>query len=232
MDIKCILIVSGIILLLIIIGLSIVNNSSEDLMDKFNQVSRFPVGTTPVEFASLINSIHFNSSIQIKYKDGVFSDAFNGNGTLTLSKKYASDNNLAGLAICAHELGHAFQFKEQKQLMKSHAKKIFMSKTICKFTTPFIVCGILAFIFNYLYLAILLGGLGVLCFILAVITKMSTLKIESGASKRALELLRVYASFTDEELKMAKTFLNSAKQTYLAEILRIVLKWTFLVKKR
>ena len=233
MELKYIIIIAAVaFLLLVIVGLSIVNYSSEDLLDKFKQTARYSIGVTPNEFARLINSIHFNNNIKIKYKDGLFVDSFNGNGTLTLSTNYANDYNMAAVAICAHELGHAFQYKDKSQMMRSHTKKIILSKSICGFTTPLIVGGIVAIILGQIYLGIGLVCSGALTFLIAVITKLSTLKIESGASKKALELLSVYANFTDDELKLAKAFLNSAKQTYLAELLRIVLKWTFLVKKR
>ena len=60
---------------------------------------------------------------------------------------------------------------------------------------------------------------------------MSTLKIEKEASNKAMELLETYAFLTEEDLILARKFLNSAKQTYIADVLKIMLKWTMLVKK-
>lgn len=227
-----ILIVAVVFLLLVVLGLAIVNYSTEDMVDKFKDASRFSVGTTPIELANNLNSLFFKNSIKIKFKDKMFCDSFNGTGILTLSSHYANKYELAGLAICAHEFGHAFQFKEKPKMMRSHAKKTMLSKAISWLISPLLIAGIIMLLLSELNLAIILGAMSLSVFLIAIITKISTLKIEKDASKRAMEILEVYASLSDEQLIIAKKFLNSAKQTYLAELLRIMLKWTFLVKKR
>lgn len=232
MELKYIIIIIAVVFLLFIIfGLAIVNYSSEDLIDKFKKTQQYSVGTTPLEFANQINRLFFGNKIKFVLKNELMCDSFNSRGVLTLSSKYANDNNLAGLAICAHELGHAFQFKEQPKRMKKHAKRVFWSRMVCRLTSPLFIAGIILLIFSELYIGIGLLAGGVLLFLIAVIAKLSTLNIERDASNRAIELLSVYATFTDEELKITKKFLNSAKQTYLAELLRVILGWTMLVKK-
>ena len=227
-----ILIVAVVFLFLIIVGLSIVNYSTEDMLEEFKKASKYSVGTTPKQFAERINAIFFNNTIKIRYKSEFLSDCFNGGGYLTLCSIYANKDELAGIAICAHELGHAFQFKEKREMMVAHAKKISLTKAISWLISPLIIAGIVLLLFSYIIPAIVCEILALTVFFIAIITKLSTLNIERDTSKRALELLRTYENLSDEQLIIAKKFLNSAKQTYLAELLRIVLKWTFLVKKR
>lgn len=226
-----IIIVSVVFLLLIVLGLAIVNYSSEELVDKFKKTQNYQVGTSPLEFAVAINKVYFNNSIKIKFKDNLLCDSFSSNGVLTLCSKYSNDYNLAGLSICAHELGHAFQFKEQPKRMKSLGTRVRLSKLVSWLISPLFIGGIIAMLFSEIYLGIGLIAGSLMCFIIAVVAKWSTLNIEKDASKRAMELLTTYAFLTDDEIKIAKKFLNSAKQTYVAELLRVVLAWTMLVKK-
>ena len=232
MELKYIIIICAVVfILLIFLGLAVVNYSTEEMVEKFKKLTDLPVGTTPFELYSIINQHHFGGKINVKFKDEYFCDSFNGGGTLTLSSKYANEQNFGGLAICAHELGHAFQFKDQKNKMIKHAKITRFSKFISFFTTPLVVIGIIALILSHIYVGYALIGAGAFCFLVAIISKIAIIGIEKDASNKALEILRDYANFTDDELKIAKKFLNSAKQTYVADLLKIMLKWTMLVKK-
>lgn len=231
MELKYIIIVAAVaFVLLIVAGLAVVNYSTEEMVSKFNKISNHVTGTTPLEFAKLINEVHFNNALVIKLNDKMFSDCISGNN-LTLCSKYANENNLAGLAICAHELGHAYQFKNEQKRMMVQAKRIALSKATSRLTMPLMIAGIIGLIVSYLWVGIGLIALGIISLIIALVAKFSTLKLEKDASNKALELLETYASFTNEELNLAKKFLNSAKQTYVAEILKVVLAWTMLVKK-
>lgn len=232
MELKYVVIIVAIVfLLLIIAGLAIVNYSTDEMVEKFKKVSNTVTGTTPLEFAKLINSLHFGNNIRIKFDDRMFSDCISGNGELTLCSKYANDNSIAGLSVCAHELGHAFQFKNEKDRMRLHVRKLMVSKIASWLTSPLIIGGIVVLILSYTYIGIALLGAGIVSFFVALIAKFSTLKLEKDASVKALELLETYASFNEDELKLAKRLLDSAKQTYVADILRTMLKWTMLVKK-
>lgn len=232
MEIKyVIIIVTVAFLLLIMVGLAIVNFSTEELYDKYKKVSNLPCGITPIDLVNVLNMTQFNNQLRVTFKNNLFCDALSSNGVLTLCSQYANQNNMAGVAICAHELGHAYQFRDKKQKMYSHASLIKTSKLFSWLFTPLVIGGIGALIFGYNMI-----GLGILIsagisFLVAVISKLSTIGIEREASNNALEILRVYANFTDDELKTAKKFLDSAKMTYIADLLKIMLKWTMLVRK-
>ena len=121
MELKYIIIIVAIVfLLLILLGLAIVNYSGADLYDKFLETQRYSTGITPLEFAQNFNRLFFNGKIKFNLKNDLMCDSYNGGGVLTLCSQYAKANNMAGVVICAHELGHAFQFKEQPNLMKKH----------------------------------------------------------------------------------------------------------------
>ena len=85
--------------------------------------------------------------------------------------------------------------------------------------------------FEKLILSGIVAGIAILVFISALSVKMSTIKIEEEASSTAIEILRTQAYLTESELQIAKEFLNSAKQTYVADLLKSMLKWTGLTRK-
>lgn len=231
MDIKYIIIIAVVFLFLVIAGLAIVNFSTEEMYEKYKKISNLPCGLTPVELANTLNTTEFGNRIHVVLKKDLFCDSLSSNGVLTLCSTYANENNMAGLAICAHELGHAFQFRDKMQKMNSHAGLLKTSKIFSWLFSPLVILGIVALLIEQTMFGYgLFIGAGV-SFLIAVVAKFSTIGIEKEASNNALEILRVYASFTDDELKIAKRFLNSAKMTYVADLLKIMLKWTMLVRK-
>lgn len=221
-----ILIAVGILILFILFGLAIVNKSGEELLDKFKETSKYPSAITPLDFAHTISNTFFNNSIKINFNNNLLSDCFSSNGQLTLCSQYANTPHLAGLSIVAHELGHAFQFSRDKEKMRKHAKKLNLSKLLSKFTTPIFLGGIVLLCFGYYIFAAIAGALAILLFILAVSVKMSTIKIENEASAIALDLLKDFAHLDEQQQKISKQFLDSAKLTYIADLLKIMLKWT------
>lgn len=231
MELKYIIILAVVFLLLILIGLAIVNFSSEDMVDKYKKLSLHMCGKTPVELVNLLNVTEFAGKIRIKLKDTYFCDSISSSGLLTLSSKYANDFNIAGLAICAHELGHAFQYRDKIDKMYKHARLNKIAK-ISVLTYPLIITGIVSLAFGQNLIGYILFGFSFLTLVVAVISKLATIGIEKEASNNGMELLKVYANLTDEELVMAKKFLKSAKMTYVADLLKIMLKWTMLVRRR
>ena len=221
----------AVFLVLIIAGLAIVNFSCFELFDKFNQTALVPTSISPIELANIISNNFFDGAIAIAFKPNLLCDCYSSRGILTLCSEYSNKRNLAGLSICAHELGHAFQFKDQSQKMKKYGKKIRLSNILSRIITPLLFVGIALVIFDKLIFAVIAFTMAVVFFFIALIVKMSTIKIEKEASQTALKILQEYANLTETELAIAKKFLDSAKQTYVADLLKTMLKWTFLVKK-
>lgn len=231
MNLTVIIIITIVIFAIAVIaGLAIVNFSFDELMDKFNEVSQYPTAFTPIDLAKQVSNKYFSGKIKIRRKKGKFCDSYSSSGILTLSSDYANSKNVAVLAICAHELGHAFQFKNSPQKMKKFVKKVNFNNILSKFITPTILVGIVLVCFNKLILAGVFAGIGVVIFIMALLTKLSTIKIEKEASENAILILKEFAYLTATEIEYAKKFLDSAKQTYIADLLKSMLKWTFLTK--
>lgn len=226
-----VLICVGILVLFILFGLAIVNKSGEELWDKFNETAKYPSAITPLQFAEIISNTFFGGRINITFNPKPLTDSFSSDGRLTISSQYANEYHLAGLAIVAHELGHAFQFSREKEKMKKHAKKLRLSKLLSRFISPIFIAGVVLLCFNYYISAIVCGVVVVVLFVLACSVKLSTVKIENEASLIAVDILRDFASLDEKQLKIVKQFLNSARLTYIADLLKIMLKWTGLTRK-
>lgn len=219
------------LVVLFLAGLAIVNFSFDEMCEKFNKLSTFITNISPVELAEKVSSCYFGGKIKIVFKKGRFCDCYSSNKVLTLSSDNATSNNLAGLAICAHELGHAFQFKDQPQKMKKYGKKVRASKIMSKLFVFLLFVALFLVIFDKLLFALIGLGVALVCFIGAIGVKFSTIKIEKEASMTALKILQEDAYLSETEVEQAKQFLNSAKQTYVADLLKSMLKWTGLTKK-
>lgn len=218
-------------ILLILGGLAIVNYSGEEMVEKFNQASKIETNMSAVDFANIIIQKYFNNKISINFNNNMLSDCYSSNNVLTLCNKYAYENNLAGLSICAHELGHAFQFKNQDTKMKKYGKKHKLSLFLSKLITPLILTAIVLLLFDKLVFAIIFAGLAIVFFVVALSVKMSTIKIEKEASEIAIKLLQDVAQLPVSKLNTAKKILDSAKLTYVADLLKSMLKWTALTRK-
>lgn len=226
-----IVIVVGATAILILAGLAIVNYSGEEMVSKFNETKKITTNISAYQLAQIVSRDCFNNKIKIVLNNSFLCDSYSSNNVLTLCDKYADDCNLAGLSICAHELGHALQFKNQAQKMKKYGKKINFCKFLSKLVTPLFIVAIGMCCFDKLILSAITVGVALIVFITALSVKMSTIKIEKEASDNALQILNSYAFLTENELQSAKMFLNSAKQTYVADLLKSMLKWTGLTRK-
>ena len=189
MDILYIIIIAVVFILLIMAGLAIVNYTGHDLIDKYREYSKIPTTSTPLSFVNTINSLYFKNRIKIKYTSKELGDSYNSNGTLSLCSLYASDHNLVGITICAHELGHAFQFEFEKEKMVKFSRQRKISKFLSKFTIPLLLSVVVLLFFDKLIIAGILAGISILSFMIALITKLSTIKVEKDASKKAIDLI-------------------------------------------
>lgn len=232
MSLTLIIIIATVVLVILIIaGLAVVNFSYEEMLSKYNQIATNPAPVSPMQFAQKISDEHFGGRIKIEAKKGMFVDSYASNNVLTLSQEYANKKQIAGLAICAHELGHAFQFKDQKARMKKYGTRLKISKVLSKFVSPLLIGAVVLACFDKLIFAMALAIFAILCFLIALAVKISTISIEQQASDIAITILHQNAELTDTELKLVREFLLSAKQTYVADLLKSILKWTGFTRK-
>ncbi len=220
----------GVVVLTLIVCLAIANFAGENLITIYNKYSKRTVDfNNTLNFADVVSKQEFNGKIKTNVIQGYLND-FYYNGTISLSQGVAYASNVSAFAVCAHELGHAIQYRDNPKKMSKFASKLVLSKILSKLTMPLFLAGIICIFFNII-VAICFLVVAFLTFMIGLVAKLSTIKVEKEASMNALTLLSKYAYFDEEDIKCAKKVLSAAKLTYVASFLRSVLAWTFLVRK-
>ena len=232
MDIQtiAILAVGGAILLALVIALAVANYAGENLITVYKKYEKRIVDfNTTLNFAERVSDSEFDGRIQTAIIPGFLTDNYYKN-TISLSEGVAGASNVSAFAVCAHELGHAMQYRDTPQKMKKFTHKLVFCTIVSKLALPIFLVAIPFAFFNiWIAIGILAGGL--FCFFSGLIAKLSTIKIEKEASENAIVLLRKYADFDEDSCKVARKVLSAAKLTYIASFLKSVLSWTFLVNK-
>ena len=233
MDLTTILI----LVLCIILGvgfcmcLAIANFAGGSYYEKFKKMNNIRIDSAYgiLNFFNYINFHYFDGKIVIYRNKEDFSDAYS-QGRLFLSPTTLTTDSLASYCIIAHECGHALQDKTSKKL-KHMAILRRTGRIIGVFLFPLLIAGIICLFFGgiYFYIGLGLAGGSLLIFLLAILLKFLTIRIEKDASKNAMVFLKEV--MTPKELKLCKKFLRSTLLTYWSDLFRSLLGWTFLTKR-
>ena len=170
-------------------------------------------GLSGAETAHRILQQHNLYDVGIEEVPGTLSDHYDPRAKVVrLSPDIYHGHHLAGLAVAAHEVGHALQ----------HAKGYFPLH-VCHTVLPVANLGsTLAFplflagmFFSSSGLGFLMD-LGILFFGAAVAFSFVTLPVEFNASSRAMRLLAEGRFLAQQEVHLARKVLNAAALTYVA----------------
>lgn len=230
MDFSTIAIITTAIVLVVTLaaGLSIANFAYDSFYEKYQKLDKKHVSISPIEFYQHINNSHLGGRVMVgQTKPG--EDAYSG-GVIFLSQQTVNSWSLASLSIIAHELGHAKQDQTSSKLKKlSRLRKA--GRFVGVFMFPLLLAGLVLTIIggNLFYIGIGLAAGGLFIFLLAIIIKAVTIRIEKEASKNALVFLREVLQ--PKDVKACKKFLDGAKLTYWADMFRTLLAWTMLTRK-
>lgn len=209
--------------------LAVANFSGERFMEHYEEVNKIEVrcDQKPLQFVQEINKKHFGGKLRVGMVAKRAADAY-AQGVIYLSPQTASINSIASFTIIAHELGHALQDKEGNKLRRMRVLRR-LGRVLGLLLAPCLIAGAVLAILGMGLVSLILIGSAAFIFLLALYVKLRTISIEKDASKKALVLLDEY--MTEEELKISKKFLNSAKLTYWADFLRVFLWWTAMSRK-
>lgn len=169
-------------------------------------------GLTGAQVAREILDMNGLSHISVYEVSGQLTDHYNPSKNLiNLSTDIYRGTSIASLAVAAHEVGHAIQYKEK-----------YMPISLRNMIIPFANVG------QYLgWIAIMIGlaightnmawiGFFLMCGILFF--QIATLPVEFNASHRAMEILRA-RYLTSGEIIGAKKMLSAAAFTYVASMI-------------
>ena len=193
---------------------------------KFSQVQSSK-HMTGAQVARQILDAHGLFDVRVVPTQGVLSDHYNpATKTVALSEKNYYESSIAGVAVAAHEVGHAIQHKEAYTFLNLRSKLAPVASITSNTSWIFVMIGIFASSSGFLLLgiALLLAG---------VLFQVVTLPVEFDASKRAMNEVVSLGIISNNEERAAKKVLNAAAMTYVAaaavavlELLRLILIYT------
>ena len=195
----------------------------------YNKFSEVPSqrGMTGAQVARMILDQHGLTDVRVVPTQGILSDHYNpATKTVALSESNYYESSLAGIAVAAHEVGHAIQHKEAYSFLTLRSKLVPVANISSNMSWIFVIIGMLAQMSGLLLLGIVLLAAGVLF-------QIVTLPVEFDASKRAMNEVVSLGIIGNNEEASARKVLNAAAMTYVAaaavavlELLRLVLIYT------
>ena len=194
--------------------------------NKFSKVGS-QRGMTGAQVARMILDQHGLTDVRVVPTQGILSDHYNpATKTVALSENNYYESSLAGIAVAAHEVGHAIQHKEAYSFLTLRAKLVPVANISSNMSWIFVLIGIFASSSGFLLLGIVLLAAGVLF-------QIVTLPVEFDASKRAMNEVVSLGIIGNNEETGARKVLNAAAMTYVAaaavavlELLRLILIYT------
>lgn len=170
------------------------------------------------EAARNILDSHLLKDIHIVQTRGTMSDHYEPRrNVIRLSEDVFDKNTISGVAIAAHECGHALQKKDGYFPMKVRNFLVPIVNLSNKFAYIILIVGFILQYYNLVTLAIILMSSSVLF-------QLITLPVEFNASKRAKKEISKLKLLNKEELDGSSKVLTAAALTYVAGLLATMLE--------
>lgn len=167
-------------------------------------------GMTGAEVARMILDHHGLYDVRVVPTQGVLSDHYNpATKTVALSEANYYESSLAGIAVAAHEVGHAMQHAQAYSFLTLRSKLVPVANISSNASWIFVIIGIVAQSTNLLLVGIVLLAAGVLF-------QVVTLPVEFDASKRAMQEVTSLGIIGPDEERPASKVLSAAAMTYVA----------------
>lgn len=161
--------------------------------------------------------------VAVEEVGGSLSDHYDpSDKVVRLSSENFHGHHLAGLAVAAHEVGHALQHAQGYYPLNLRHAILPVANLGSQLGMPLIMAGM---IFGVLGLV----NVGVLFFAGAVLFQVVTLPVEFNASSRAMKLLANGGYLAGDEVPSARKVLNAAALTYVAATAAAVLQLIYYV---
>jgi len=144
---------------------------------------------------------------------GTLTDNYNPtNKTVSLSEENFYGNTIAGIAVAAHECGHAIQHHTNYPFLRLRTSIIPVLNITSKLSYVLILAG-------YILGALRLFEIGIILEAVAVVFHLVTLPVEFNASKRGLKQLKNFGMFDNTEMAGCTKMLTAAALTYVGAAL-------------
>ncbi|MFA1711292.1 zinc metallopeptidase [Peribacillus frigoritolerans] len=193
---------------------------------KYSKVSASS-GMSGAETARAILDQNGLFNVRVEETPGMLSDHYDPRDkTVRLSSDNYHGHSVAGVAVAAHEVGHAIQDKEAYAFLRFRHALVPIANFGSNISWILILIGMLASI-SGLLLA------GIVFMAAAVLFQVITLPVEFNASSRAMDQLVSAGVIRNDEERETKKVLSAAAMTYVAaalvavlELVRLLLMYT------
>lgn len=164
--------------------------------------------------------------VQIIDVSGTLTDYYDPKRNVVALSSSSNEPTLSSLAVAAHEVGHAMQYKENYAPIKIRTFMVKLTNISSKLLWPLVIIGL---VLNFAYIGGILGKIfvwaGVCFFGISILLNLITLPVEFNASKRALELLVETGEVAQDEIAGCKKVLSAAALTYVAALVVAILNF-------
>jgi Zn-dependent membrane protease YugP len=184
----------------------------------YNKYSQVPATTrrTGREIAQIILQQNGINDVEVEEGHGFLSDHYDPiHKKVRLSPQNYREPSIAGLAVAAHEVGHAIQHAKGYAPLQFRTAIFPLANIGTTLAWPIILVGLL-FLPNVSIAGVRLIDVGIALFSLGVLFQMVTLPVEFDASKRALVQINQLGLVAPQEQEGAKKVLDAAAMTYVA----------------
>jgi Zn-dependent membrane protease YugP len=214
-------------LFFMIIPMLLVGWAQMRVRSAFNKYSRVPstAGISGAETARRILNEQGIYDVAVEETGGALSDHYDPRSKVVrLSSENFHGHSLAGLAVAAHEVGHAMQHAQGYLPLNFRHAILPVANLGSSLGMPLIMAGIF-------FSATGLLDIGILLFAGAVLFQLVTLPVEFNASSRAMAIL-AQGYIAGDEVRPAKKVLNAAAMTYVAATATAVMQLVHLLLLR
>ncbi len=205
----------------IIILLAVSQGLIESVYRKYSNVrsEKELTGKDIAERMLLRNGVN---DVQFGTVNGSLTDYYNPKSKkIHFSKQSFTSNDIAAIAVAAHETGHAIQHHTGYFMMKIRGLLAPICSLSAKLVWVFIFIGFLFSALNFFMIGIALMGV-------TIVFQLITLPVEFDASNRAIAFLEA-EGYSKETMVGVRKMLKAAAFTYVASTLAAILQLIRLV---
>ena len=225
------------IVVFVIAGVFVANFSYDNFLVVFEKAQKTisSFSGSALDLAAFLSERKFNQQIRIKVfeknelvSNGSYAPA---EKCVYISKDLAFSNSIASISIIMHEFGHVCQHAQTPKVLQRNFMLTKVVKVLGLLNYPFFITGLVMLFLGLFQVSLVCFVLIVLDFVVALILKFLTIKIEKDASKRAIQLLKSINVLNNNEIAEVKKVLKAAKSTYIGDFFRALFSWTGLTRK-
>jgi len=181
-------------------------------------------GRTGKDIAEMILRQNGINDVSVELGEGFLSDHYDPmHKRVRLSPNNYHEPSIAGVAVAAHEVGHAIQHAEGYAPLQFRTSIFPLANIGTSLSWVFILAGLL-FLPGLKFGGVSLLDVGIVLFSFGVLFQLVTLPVEFDASRRALVQLNRLGLVAPQEQAGAKKVLDAAALTYVAAATAAILQ--------